>query len=49
MLELRQIVQNTDLYVEIRSQLDATDDFYCRSYCLLDMFRAAAAARKPDT
>ena len=21
-------------------QLDATDDFYCRSYCLLNMFRA---------
>ena len=27
-------------YVEINCQLDATDDFYCRSYCLLNMFRA---------
>ena len=27
-------------YVEIKHQLDATDDFYCRSYCLLNMFRA---------
>jgi hypothetical protein len=27
-------------YVEIKRQLDATDDFYCRSYCLLNMFRA---------
>ena len=27
--------------VEIKCQLDATDDFYCRSYCLLNMFRAA--------
>ena len=26
-------------YVEIKCQLDATDDFYCRSYCLLNMFR----------
>ena len=26
--------------VEIKCQLDATDDFYCRSYCLLNMFRA---------
>jgi hypothetical protein len=25
--------------VEIKCQLDATDDFYCRSYCLLNMFR----------
>jgi len=23
-------------YVEIKCQLDATDDFYCRSYCLLE-------------
>ena len=28
------------LSVEIKCQLDATDDFYCRSYCLLNMFRA---------
>ena len=26
-------------YVEIKCQLDATDDIYCRSYCLLNMFR----------
>jgi hypothetical protein len=25
--------------VEIKCQLDATDGFYCRSYCLLNMFR----------
>ena len=28
------------LYVEIKCQLDATDDIYCRFYCLLNMFRA---------
>ena len=27
-------------YVEIKCQLDATDDFYCRFYCLLSIFRA---------
>jgi hypothetical protein len=27
-------------YVEINCQLDATDFFYCKSYCLLNMFRA---------
>ena len=26
--------------MEIKCQLDATDDFYCRFYCLLNMFRA---------
>jgi hypothetical protein len=26
--------------VEIKCHLDATDDFYCRSYCLFNMFRA---------
>ena len=26
--------------MEIKCQLDAADDFYCRSYCLLNMFRA---------
>ena len=26
--------------MEITCQLDATDDFYCRSYCLLNTFRA---------
>jgi hypothetical protein len=30
-------------YVEIKCQLDATDDFYCRYYCLLNMFRATYA------
>ena len=34
------IVQRSGLeYVEIKCQLDATGDFYCRSYCLLNMFR----------
>ena len=28
------------MYVEIKCQLDATDVFYCRSYCLLNMFQA---------
>ena len=27
-------------YVEIKCQLDARDDIYCRFYCLLNMFRA---------
>ena len=27
-------------YVEIKCQLDATDVFYCRSYCFLNMFQA---------
>ena len=35
-LRLKHSVQ----YVEIKCQPDATDDFYCRSYCLLNMFRA---------
>jgi hypothetical protein len=26
--------------VEIKCQLDVTDDFYCRSYCLPNMFQA---------
>jgi hypothetical protein len=30
----------SETYVEINCQLDATDDFYCRSYCLLNMFPA---------
>ena len=34
------LVQVLISYVEIKCQLDATDDFYCRSYCLLNMFRA---------
>ena len=27
-------------YVETKCQLDATDDIYCRFYCMLNMFRA---------
>ena len=27
-------------YVEIKYQLDATDDIYCRFYCMLNMFQA---------
>jgi len=27
--------------VEIKCQLDATEVFICRSYCLLNMFRAS--------
>ena len=27
-------------YVEMKCQLDATDDIYCRFYCMLNMFRA---------
>ena len=30
----------TKFFVEIKCQLDATDDFYCRSDSLLNMFRA---------
>ena len=26
-------------YVEIKCELDATDNFYCRSYCLLNMLQ----------
>ena len=33
-------LKSKSLYVEIKCQLDVTDDFYCRSYCLLNMFRA---------
>ena len=37
-------------YVEIKCQLDTTDDIYCRFYCLLNMFRAplcpSSGARK---
>ena len=33
------VMHNSFLCVEIKCQLDATDDFYCRSYCLLNMFR----------
>ena len=35
-----QIKYTINYYVEIRCQLDATDDIYCRSYCMLNMFRA---------
>ena len=31
---------NIKKHVEIKCQPDATDDFYCRSYCLLNMFQA---------
>ena len=34
-----QLPGQTSHCVEIKCQLDATDDFYCRSYCLLNMFR----------
>ena len=30
---------NIKKYVEIKRQLDATDDIYCRFYCMLNMFR----------
>ena len=33
-------VTNCEESVEIKCQLDARDDIYCRSYCLLNMFRA---------
>ena len=32
--------ETRQIYVEIKCQLDAADYFYCRSYCLLNMFRA---------
>jgi hypothetical protein len=32
-------VQHPGRCVEIKCQLDATDVFYCRSNCLLNMFR----------
>jgi len=35
---------NYDQYVEIKCQLDATEVFYCRSYCLLNMFRACPSS-----
>ena len=38
--ELRGVRVMNYTYVEIKCQLDATDDFYYRSYCLLNMFRA---------
>ena len=34
-------IVSTVTYVEIKCQLDGTDDFYCISYCLLNMFRAS--------
>ena len=37
---LRRHFVNLSKHVEIKCQLDATDDFCCRSYCLLNMFRA---------
>jgi len=38
---LKLALSDTKYHVEIKCQVDATDDFYCRSYCLLDMFRAS--------
>ena len=38
-------LNNLIKYVEIKCQLDATDDFYCRTYCLLNMFREQPANR----
>ena len=35
-------------YVEIKCQLDAPDDFYCRPYCLLNMFRAPLCPSSGD-
>ena len=34
------ILNRSCLYVEIKCQLDTTEVFYWRSYCLLNMFRA---------
>ena len=34
--------------MEIKCQLDATDDFYCISYCLLNMFRAPLCPSSGD-
>ena len=34
------VLYNMWKYVEIKCQLDATDDIYCRFYCLLNTFRA---------
>ena len=40
-LILRRIQRNmVKDYVEIKCQLDTTDDIYCRFYCKLNMFRA---------
>ena len=36
----RFLKKDKTLYVEIKCQLDATDNIYCRFYCLLNMFRA---------
>ena len=33
-------IPNDLIFVEIKCQLDAIDDFYCRSFCFLNMFRA---------
>ena len=35
-----QALVNMVINVEIKRQLDATDDIYCRFYCMLNMFRA---------
>ena len=36
----RKVSSIFDTYVEIKGQLDATDDIYCRFYCMLNMFQA---------
>ena len=34
------LLQGNFKHVDIKCQLDATEVFYCRSYCLLNMFGA---------
>ena len=38
--KLGELSHETCSYVEIKCQLYARDDIYCRFYCLLNMFRA---------
>ena len=38
--ESEHYVKSFTYYVEIKCQLDATDDIYCRFYCILNTFRA---------
>ena len=40
MCSVCRILQHRRYYVEIKCQLNATEVFSCRSYCLLNMFRA---------
>ena len=50
--KLGELSHETCSYVEIKCQLYARDDIYCRFYCLLNMFRAplcpSSAARHTD-